>query len=54
MFEGLEYRDPARQDKWAMEVDGLRSQLRAQPNYAAELRALQEQELKPAVNEMRR
>ena len=32
-----------------MEVDGLRSQVRAQPNYAAELRALQEQVLKLTV-----
>ncbi len=44
-----EYREQAHQDKWAMEIDGLRSQLRAQPNYAAELRALQEQVLKLTV-----
>jgi hypothetical protein len=47
--ERAEYRERAHQDKWAMEVDGLRSQLRAQPNYAAELRALQEQVLKLTV-----
>ena len=47
--ERAEYREQAHQDKWAMEIDGLRSQLRAQPNYAAELRALQEQVLKLTV-----
>ena len=47
--ERAEYREQAHQDKWAMEVDGLRSQVRAQPNYAAELRALQEQVLKLTV-----
>jgi hypothetical protein len=44
-----EYREQAHQDKWAMEVDQLRSQVRAQPNYAAELRALQEQVLRLTV-----
>ena len=47
--ERAEYREQAHQDKWAMEVDGLRTQLRSQPNYAAELRALQEQVLKLTV-----
>jgi hypothetical protein len=47
--ERAEYREQAHQDKWAMEVDGLRTQVRAQPNYAAELRALQEQVLKLTV-----
>ena len=47
--ERAEYREQAHQDKWAMEIDGLRSQLRSQPNYAAELRALQEQVLKLTV-----
>jgi hypothetical protein len=47
--ERAEYREQAHQDKWAMEIDQLRAQVRSQPNYAAELRALQEQVLKLTV-----
>lgn len=47
--ERAEYRERAHQDKWAMEIDRLRTQLNAQPNYAAEVRALQEQVLKLTV-----
>ena len=41
--ERAEYREQAHQEHWAMEIDRLREQLRAQPKYAAEIRALQEQ-----------
>jgi hypothetical protein len=47
--ERAEFRERAHQDKWAMEIDGLREQLRAQPKYAAQIRALQEQVLKLTV-----
>lgn len=47
--ERAEYRERAHQESWAMEIDRLRAQLRAQPNYAAEIRALQEQVLKLTV-----
>ncbi len=47
--ERAEFREQAHQDKWAMEIDGLREQLRAQPKYAAQIRALQEQVLKLTV-----
>jgi hypothetical protein len=47
--ERAEYRERAHQDKWAIEIDQLRTALRAQPNYAAEVRALQEQVLKLTV-----
>ena len=47
--ERAEFRERAHQDKWAMEIDGLRAQLRAQPKYAAQIRALQEQVLKLTV-----
>ena len=41
--ERAEFREQAHQDHWAKEIDRLREQLRAQPKYAAEIRALQEQ-----------
>jgi hypothetical protein len=47
--ERAEYREQAHQDKWAMEIDGLRAQLRSQPNYAGEIRGLQEQVLRLTV-----
>ncbi len=47
--ERAEFREQAHQDKWAMEIDGLREQLRAQPKYAAQIRALQEQVLRLTV-----
>jgi predicted RNase H-like nuclease (RuvC/YqgF family) len=40
--ERAELREQAHQDRWAMEVDRLRQEVRAQPRYAAEIRALQE------------
>ena len=36
----------AHQDRWGMEVDRLREQLRAAPKYAQEIRHLQEQVLR--------
>jgi hypothetical protein len=47
--ERAEYREQAHQERWAVEIDKLREQLRAQPNYAAEIRALQEQVLRLTV-----
>jgi hypothetical protein len=44
--ERAEYREQAHQEHWAMEIDRLREQLRAQPQYAAQIRALQEQVLR--------
>lgn len=44
--ERAEYREMAHQDRWGMEVDRLREQLRAAPKYAAEIRHLQEQVLR--------
>lgn len=41
--ERAEYRETAHQDSWALEIDRLRTQLRAQPSPGAEVRALQEQ-----------
>jgi hypothetical protein len=41
--ERAEQREESHQSHWAMEVDRLREQLRAQPKYAAEIRGLQEQ-----------
>lgn len=43
--ERAEYREQAHQEHWAQEVDRLRQELRAQPKYAAEIRALQERVL---------
>jgi hypothetical protein len=39
--ELAELREQSHQDHWALEVDRLREQLRAQPNYAREVRTLQ-------------
>ena len=39
--EGAEFRERAHQDRWMMEIDQLRQQLRAQPDYAREVRTLQ-------------
>jgi hypothetical protein len=36
-----ELREQAHQDRWFLEIDQLREQLRAQPNYAREVRTLQ-------------
>jgi hypothetical protein len=36
-----ELREQSHQDRWALEIDKLREQLRAQPNYAREVRTLQ-------------
>jgi chromosome segregation ATPase len=36
-----ELREQSHQDRWALEIDRLREQLRAQPNYASEVRTLQ-------------
>ena len=44
--ERAEYREQAHQDHWAGQIDRLREQLRAQPNYAAQIRTLQEQVLR--------
>ena len=44
--ERAEYREQAHQERWAMEVDRLREQLRAQPTYAAQIRELQGQVLR--------
>jgi hypothetical protein len=44
--ERAEYRELAHQDRWGMEIDRLREQLRATPKYAAEIRHLQEQVLR--------
>lgn len=41
--ELAEYRESAHQDAWALEIDRLRTRLRAQPGPAAEVRALHEQ-----------
>ena len=39
--ELAELREQSHQDHWALEVDRLREQLRAQPNYAREVHTLQ-------------
>jgi hypothetical protein len=39
--ELAELREQSHQDRWALEIDRLREQLRAQPNYASEARTLQ-------------
>lgn len=44
--ERAEYREQAHQESWAMEIDRLRERLRAKPDYAAQVRALQAQVLK--------
>lgn len=47
--ERAELREQAHQDRWAAEVDELRQVVKAQPKYAAELRALQERVLRLTV-----
>ncbi len=47
--ERAEVREMAHQDHWAMEVDRLRQEVRNQPRYAAEIRALQERVLRLTV-----
>ncbi len=47
--ERAELREQAHQDHWALEIDRLRQQLRAQPNYAAEVRSLQDQVMRLTV-----
>lgn len=44
--ERAEYREQAHQERWAMEIDRLREQLRGQPKYAAEIRELHAQVLR--------
>jgi Plasmid replication region DNA-binding N-term len=39
--EVAELREQSHQDRWFLEIDQLREQLRAQPNYAHEVRTLQ-------------
>lgn len=39
--EGAEFRERAHQDRWMMEIDQLRQQLRAQPDYARDVRTLE-------------
>jgi len=39
--ERAEIRERSHQDRWLLEIDQLREQLRAQPNYAREVRTLQ-------------
>ena len=39
--ELAELREQSHQDRWALEIDRLREQLRAQPNYAREVQILQ-------------
>jgi hypothetical protein len=39
--EVAELREQSHQDRWALEIDKLREQLRAQPNYAREVQTLQ-------------
>src|ERR1700676_2880594 len=39
--EVAELREQSHQDRWALEIDRLREQLRAQPNYAREVRGRQ-------------
>jgi hypothetical protein len=47
--ERAELREEAHQTHWAMEIDRLREQLRAQPKYAAEIRKLQDQVMRLTV-----
>jgi hypothetical protein len=47
--ERAELREQAHQDRWALEIDRLRQEARAQPKYAAEVRTLQEQVLRLTV-----
>jgi hypothetical protein len=47
--ERAELREQSHQDRWAAEIDQLRQTVKAQPKYAAEIRALQEQVLRLTV-----
>jgi hypothetical protein len=47
--ERAELREQAHQDRWAAEIDQLRQQVRNHPQYAAEIRSLQEQVLRLTV-----
>ena len=47
--ERAELREQSHQDRWAMEIDTLRQQVRNQPKYAAEIRTLQERVLRLTV-----
>jgi hypothetical protein len=47
--ERAEVREQAHQDRWATEIDRLRQELRAQPNYAAEVRSLQDQVMRLTI-----
>jgi hypothetical protein len=40
--EVAEVREQAHQDRWFLEIDRLREQLRAQPNYQREIRTMQD------------
>jgi hypothetical protein len=40
--EVAEVREQAHQDRWGLEIDRLREQLRAQPSYQRDLRTMQE------------
>ncbi len=39
--ELAELREQSHQERWALEIDRLREELRAQPNYAREVRTLE-------------
>jgi Plasmid replication region DNA-binding N-term len=41
--ERAEYREQAHQDHWAMEIDRLRREAQARPDYVAQIRSLNEQ-----------
>ncbi len=47
--ERAELREESHQTHWAMEIDRLREQLRAQPKYAAEIRKLQDHVMRLTV-----
>jgi hypothetical protein len=44
--ELAEFRERAHQDRWAMEIDRLREELRAQPRYVQEIRRLEAEVLR--------
>jgi hypothetical protein len=44
--ERAEFREQSHQEHWAMQIDRLREQLRAQPTYATEIRELRSQVLR--------
>ena len=47
--ERAELREQSHQDRWGMEIDRLRQELRAQPGFAAEVRKLQTQVIELTV-----